>query len=209
MKKDLSQYQSIIIPAQSPFRILHGKINKDTPKKYEKGLETTGVKRLKEYTKDGGTLIAFDRASDFLIKQFDLPLKDVTKGLSSKKFYIPGTLIRTSIATDKPLAWGMPDTVAVFFEKSHAFRLESDNINVVARYGDDTSNLLMSGWMLGGKYIAGRPAMVRLSYGKGQIILFAFKPQFRGESRGTYKLIFNALYGSTIEKYPDSNKSMK
>ena len=61
----------------------------------------------------------------------------------------------------------------------------------------------MSGWALGeNKYIAGKPSMVRVPLGEGKVVLFAFRPQFRGQPRGTYKLIFNALYNSTMSKDP-------
>jgi len=61
----------------------------------------------------------------------------------------------------------------------------------------------MSGWAMGeNKYVAGKPSMVRVPLGEGQVVLFAFRPQFRGQPRGTYKLVFNALYNSTMDKYP-------
>jgi hypothetical protein len=35
---------------------------------------------------------------------------------------------------------------------------------------------------------------MELGYGKGRILLFGFKPQFRGQSHATYKYLFNELY---------------
>jgi len=35
---------------------------------------------------------------------------------------------------------------------------------------------------------------MELAYGKGRIVLFGFKPQFRGQSHATYKYLFNELY---------------
>ncbi len=73
-------------------------------------------------------------------------------------------------------------------------------VDVVARYAED--ELLMSGWAMGeDEYLAGRPAMVRVRHGEGSVVLFAFRPQFRGQPRGTYKLIFNALYAATVETW--------
>jgi hypothetical protein len=35
---------------------------------------------------------------------------------------------------------------------------------------------------------------MELEFGKGRIVLFGFKPQFRGQSHATYKYLFNELY---------------
>jgi hypothetical protein len=47
--------------------------------------------------------------------------------------------------------------------------------------------------MLGERYINGRTALAEAEYGKGKIVLFAFRPQHRGQSWGTFRFIFNAL----------------
>jgi hypothetical protein len=61
----------------------------------------------------------------------------------------------------------------------------------------------MSGWALGEKeHIGGEAAMVRVRHGDGDVVLFGFRPQFRGQPRGTYKLLFNALHASTIDALP-------
>jgi hypothetical protein len=51
----------------------------------------------------------------------------------------------------------------------------------------------MSGWMLGEKFINGKTALAEASYGKGKIVLFAFRPQHRGQSFATFPFIFNAI----------------
>ena len=71
-------------------------------------------------------------------------------------------------------------------------------IEVIANYAP--KSLLMSGWAMGAdKFIANKPAMVEAKYGTGKIILYAFRPQFRAQPRGTYKLIFNAIYEGAAE----------
>lgn len=212
--KKLSQYTSIIIPSQDGQAILHGNSIREMPEKYTGGIGSEGTLALINYVNQGGTLIVFDEASDFIIDQFGLPVKNVVKNVSSTDFFIPGSLIKANIDANQPLAWGVQEIVSASFQRSRAFSIDQQlmrghggkvnkdpalnpNVKVIGKYASDPNDLLMSGWMLGGKYIAGKPALISVPYGKGDIILFAFRPQFRGQTLSTYKLIFNAIYNAT------------
>ena len=64
---------------------------------------------------------------------------------------------------------------------------------MLAKYAKGT-NPLESGLLLHPEAIEGKVAAAELAYGKGRIVLFGFKPQFRAESHATYKYMFNQLY---------------
>ena len=63
---------------------------------------------------------------------------------------------------------------------------------VVLRYGD-TKDLLVSGLLEGGREIAQHPAVIDVPAGKGHFVLFSNNPIWRGETRATYFLVFNAV----------------
>ena len=66
----------------------------------------------------------------------------------------------------------------------------------VARYSDNV--LLLSGWILGEEHIRNRTAVCEVSLGEGRVVLLGFGVQRRGQSHGTFKLLFNAIYRSTL-----------
>jgi hypothetical protein len=85
--------------------------------------------------------------------------------------------------------WGLGPTVR---EGSDVRRQPVPNPRIIAWYPKD-SDPLLSGWLLGGDRIKGKAALVEVDYGKGRIILFGFRPQYRGQSLATYPLFFNAI----------------
>lgn len=198
-KGNLAQYSAIIIPSQRPSAILNG--NSRAPERFVGGVGATGVAALDAYAKNGGALIFFDEASDFAIEQFKLPVTNVLKELKPTEFFIPGSLVRTEIHTSHPLAFGMQSEVAASFDNGRAFKVNDGvkGIEEVAKYASD--ELLMSGWALGEeKHLANTSALLKVEYGTGNLVMFGFSPQFRGQPRGTYKLIFNSIYMGAEKK---------
>lgn len=210
---DKSQFRvikRIVFPDQSPSQMLNGYAKGSMPGEYTGGIGKEGVENLKKFVEAGGTLVFLNRASNFAIDQFNLPIRDVTRGLARKDFYIPGSILRTELDTTNPIAKDMPKESIAWFEGGPAFEffqpnatfawpptiwesIPRDNVRVIAAYPADQSKVLLSGWALGAEKIAGKAALVEVRIGKGKIILFGFRPQYRGQSLATYPLFFNSI----------------
>ena len=144
--------------------------------------------------------------------QFKLPVKNVLEGLAgggeggggggaigpdSAAFYAPGSIVRTKVDVTSPIAYGSDAESIAWFEQSPAFEV-SGNARSIITYPASGSPLL-SGWLLGAEKLNGKSAVVDAPVGKGRVILFGFRPQYRAQTWATFKLLFNALYYSTVE----------
>jgi hypothetical protein len=145
---------------------------------------------LKAFTQNGGTIVTLNRASEVYAKKDSGDVTNFLEGVSNKDFYIPGSILQVSVDTSNPIGFGSTSTVPIFFEQSPTFKVTGD-ARSVATYSSD--NPLLSGWILGGKYLKGASAIAEEPEGKGRLILFGFRPQYRAQSEVTYKLFFNAL----------------
>jgi hypothetical protein len=193
-------YRSIIIPDQSARAILNGYRTGLMPKEFTDGLGDRGVNALRQFVEAGGDLVCLNRASDFAIEQFKLPIRNVVAGLPRTQFYVPGSILRLELDTTHPIATGMPKDSIAWVEDSPVFEIvhepgysvPAENVRVIGSY-PRTKDPLLSGWLLGGEQIKGKAALVEVTMGKGRIILFGFRPQYRAQSLATYPLLFNAL----------------
>ncbi len=190
--------KTILFPDQSPNQILNGYPKGSMPDEYTGGVGKEGVENLRKFVEAGGTLVFLNRASNFAIEQFNLPVKDVTKGLARKDFFIPGSILRTELDLTHPIAKGMSQQSIAWFENSPVFEIVGTQapslpVRIIARYPSDPKNVLLSGWALGAEKIAGKAALVEFTIGKGKIILFGFRPQYRGQSLATFPLLFNSI----------------
>ena len=183
---------AIILPADRENTIVKGITGDRYPAEYTGGITEKGVENLKKFVENGGKLICFDDSCELAIKEFGLPIRNVLTGLRRNEFYNPGSIVQLTVNTADPLAKGLNAETPAYFISSAAFEI-SDNskVRTVARYAD--KDALLSGWMLGEKYLNGKTALAEVDYGKGKIVLFAFRPQHRGQTWGTFPFIFNAL----------------
>jgi len=190
------RYDAIVLPDQGALELLGGHEAGELPEEYTGGLGAKGVAALREFAEKGGTLVALDSATALVIEQLDLPVRNVLAEVDPGAFFCPGSILRVRTDPSRPLAHGLPEALPIWFQSSPAF--EADAGMVVARYTDDEP--LLSGWLLGGERLEGRAALVDVPFGKGRVVLFGFRPQYRAQSRVTYTALLNALYLSAARR---------
>jgi|SRR6187402_312096 len=200
-KGDLNQrFDVVLLPDNSPAAILSGRLGREEgdspqpPPEFRGGLGEAGLASLRSFAEAGGTIVALNRASQVYTAK-DTPVSNALEGVAAKDFYIPGSILEVAVDTSNPLAFGSKPTVPIFFEQSPAFHI-SGNAHSAANYASNKP--LLSGWILGGQYLQGNSALAEEPVGKGHLILFGFRPQYRAQSEGTYRFFYNALlYGSS------------
>lgn len=174
------------------------------PEEFTGGIGTAGIESLREFAMKGGVLVTLNRASAVPIERLGVGARNVLKDVPPRDFYGPGSILRLNVDTTHPLGYGMDAEAAAWFEHSPAFvpTFESSlapGAIAVATYPN--ANPLMSGWLLGDPLLYGRSAVMDAPLGKGHVVLFGFRPQYRGQSHGTFKMLFNALFWGASEKH--------
>jgi hypothetical protein len=196
-------YDVIILPADGENTIMNGFSAERYPTEFAGGIGDAGVENLKKFVENGGKLVCLDDSCELVIKKFGLPLKNVLNGVARRDFYNPGSIVKIKIDRSHPIGRNVLEETPAYFINSSAFegitvitsRLPpagaAASVRIVASYAE--KDALMSGWMLGEKLINGKIALAETDYGKGKIVLFAFRPQHRGQTYATFPLLFNAL----------------
>jgi Zinc carboxypeptidase len=185
----------LILPDMSQREMMEGFREGIVPGQYSGGLGEEGLDNLRDFVRQGGTLLAFNETAATLVPLLSLPVNNVLEGAKPDKFFCSGALLRVELnATDRPVTWGLPSEPVVMFERGPAFTTNANfHGAVLARYPQD-SNPLESGLLLHPETIEDKIAALEVPYGNGRIFLYGFKPQWRGQSHGDYKFFFNVLY---------------
>ncbi len=216
-----ARFDTIILASQAANSILHGARLGEAGRgrnpgeaavqqrpEYAGGITLAGLAALDDFVRSGGTLLAFDAATELPVQFFPLPLTSRLRARAEGEtddgagggFYSPGSLLRMTVDTSHPLAFGMEKEGYLFTSGGQAwdvsllpeFNKGEREVKPVVRYAG--KELLASGWVSGERAVLGKAALVQARHGQGQVVLFGFRPQFRGQSWGTFKLILNAIY---------------
>ncbi|HWG52928.1 MAG TPA: M14 metallopeptidase family protein [Gemmatimonadaceae bacterium] len=159
------------------------------------------VPQLRAFLEAGGTVLTIGSSTD-LAYDLGLPVASALvqqgsdKPLTNEQFYIPGSVLMAQVDNRQPLAYGIPDSVAVLYDHSPAFRItanaDSSAVRKVAWYG--SAHPLRSGWAWGEQVLDQSVAIAQAKVGKGTLVMFGPEITFRGQPHGTFGFLFNGLY---------------
>src|ERR1051326_5481104 len=171
--------------------------NEELPPEYRGALEKEGAQALRTFVENGGTLLAFSAACDYVIENFNVPVRNALARTPSSEFSVPGSLVRVHV-NEHPVTAGMPSEAAIYIDRNVAFdtTVPGNEMQrwVLMSYPDDARDILLSGWINGAEHLTRKAAAVAMTYGKGRIVLYGFHPQHRGQTHGTFPMVFNALW---------------
>ncbi len=194
---DLIDRYDVIVLADMRSRqgdaIMDGAAVGSVPPRYAGGIGPEGVRALDEFVRAGGTLVCMNNSSLFAIDQLHLPVRNVVGELSRTEFFSSGSIMEVTTDPTHPIMAGMPERAPILVTNSPVFTTEEGFEGAaLAKYREYGSPLL-SGFLLGEEHLRGYAAALDVHHGDGHVVLFGFRPQWRGQSLGTFRTLFNAL----------------
>jgi hypothetical protein len=200
------RFDVIVLPAERSQTILDGFAKGSVPPQYQGGIGDVGVQALDAFVRRGGTLVCLNQSSDFAIEQLHLPVKNAVAELERTDFFVSGSILGVTTDASHPVMSGMPSRAKLFVARSPVFTtLEGFEGTALAKYQESGSPLL-SGYLLGEEYLNGNAAALDVHHGEGHVILLGFRPQWRGQPFGSFKVLFNAvLYGAELSRTVHGN----
>ncbi len=162
------------------------------------------IPALQKFLNNGGRVITIGSSAN-LAYHLNLPVRNALvemvagkeKALPGEKFYIPGSVMQVDVDNNYSPNWGMNNKADVYFSASPVFKLVPEaiaqkEVTPLAWYA--TTTTLRSGWAFGQSYLQDGVAAFEAKVGKGKLFVYGPEITFRGQTHGTYKMLFNQLY---------------
>ncbi len=187
------QFDVILMSDDRPRTIAEGYTEGTVPARYAGGLGEMGARALDAFVREGGTLVCLNHSSEFAIEALHLPVKNVISGLTRRDYFMAGSVFAVEVDAAHPVMAGMPASAKVFGDSSPVFTTTDGFAGTVLAKYQSIGSPLMSGYLLGEKHLNGYAAALDVRYGSGHVILLGFRPQWRGQPFGTFRILFNSL----------------
>jgi len=173
------------------------------------GIGLEGMAALSQWIAAGGVVIT-EGATSAVFTDYG-----VTRGVDimpAKQLRASGGIYRAVMKDARsPIAYGYADTLAVYFNQSPLFQVDTSTDvpedqdpdltaqqarmrpRVVLSFHQKRDSLRLSGLLVNGEELAGRPAVLDAPVGQGHVVLFAIRPFWRWETQGSFALVFNTI----------------
>jgi len=177
------------------------------PPRFTKGIGKKGMQKILSFLDEGGKIISWGNSTGLFMgtltiehgkdekEEFRLPVNDVSSSLQKNGLYVPGSLVRLKLKKDHPITYGMGSEVGVFFRARPVLTTSIPHFDMDRRvigYFPER-DILLSGYGEKIEKLGNKVGLVWVKKNKGQLVLFAFNPQFRASTQSNYKLLFNSL----------------
>ena len=172
-------------------------------------LDNKQIDKIKNWIKDGNTLITIAKGSSWAIDS-DLINETLVKSKNdttySRKRYVDasehigrerigGVILNADLDLTHPLAFGYHDKSIPVYKNNNVFiNKTKDDYSSVAIYSEDFHIDGYISELNRKEYIPGAASLIVSNVGSGRVIVFADNPNFRGTWYGTNKLFLNAIF---------------
>ncbi len=161
---------------------------------------------LRRFLEQGGHVVTTGSSSGLAL-QLGLPVtshlrKTDAAGqaapLSQREYYIPGSVLDVAVDKSRPLAWGLPSRLDVYFsdgrwDNAPVLDLPADRADIRPLLRFDGPRPLRSGWAWGQEYLQGGVLAAEADVGAGRLTFFGTDITFRAQTHASFKLLFNSL----------------
>jgi hypothetical protein len=183
----------LVLPSVEDSAIVNGRSPTKVPAEFAGGIGELGVAHIQAFVQAGGVLVTLDASSTFAMSRLNLPVRNSLAPDSQaprvSRFWAPGSIFGVALEPGDPLTSGLGDSVYVYFANG----VVMDAAAPARALGRYLPAPLRSGYPVDEERLAGKAALVDVPVGAGRVILFGFRPQHRGQTHGTFKLLFNAV----------------
>jgi hypothetical protein len=166
----------------------------DSASTVREGSPSAGISAIDDFVKNGGTVLAFNSSAAALTTALNLGVRNVLAGVPNTEFYCPGSILGVDVNKDSPIVRDfVAPTPGIWFESGPAFEITDPTTAMAVLTYPSSGNPLLSGWLLGGSRLNGKAALVDVKRGQGHVVLYGFRPQYRGQPNATFPLIWGAI----------------
>ncbi|MGI5215925.1 M14 family zinc carboxypeptidase [Plantactinospora sp. CA-290183] len=156
------------------------------------GVGDKGWRKLQQFVRNGGTLLAIGDSVETSQELLNLPMKPALPD-DEDQFTTGGSLLHQEFDPNNPVAWGMPESWPVWLYDTQAWELTGDSGQVVSNYPAE-GDVLASGYLRGAEHIRGAVNIASFTVGKGQVVTYGSEITFRTLTRSQFNLLYNAIY---------------